>query len=107
MDEDIDHRDRSRHMVNQERGEHYSVHDVEGTGKQSSILQFHSAHDEGDIKGTNDGRTFGCTASGDTAVASTSTLPAADEGQTTYSRFQAVVATSAAASKKITMKTWA
>ena len=93
-------------MVNQVRGEHYSVHDVEGTGKQSSILQFHSAHDEGDIKGTNDGRTFGCPASGDTAVASTSTLPAADEGQTTLSSVEPVVATSAAASKKIVLTTW-
>ena len=90
-------------MVDQARGEHYSVHAVEGTGKHSSILQFRSAHDDGDSKGTSDGRTSGCPATGDTAVASTRTPRAADEGQTTYSRFQAVVATSAAASKKITM----
>ena len=87
-------------MVNQARGEHYSVHAVEGTGKQSSILQFRSAHDDGDSKGTNDGRTFGCPASGDTAVASTRTLPAADEGQTRCARCHASVATSPATSKK-------
>ena len=86
MDENIDHRDRSRHMVNQARGEHYSLHALEGTGKQCSILQFRPAHNEDDSKGTNDGRTFSCPASRDTAVASTRTLPAADEGQTSCAR---------------------
>ena len=78
-------------MVDQARGEDYSVHAVEGTEKHSSILQFRSAHDDGDSKGTSDGRTSGCPATGDTAVASTRTPRAADEDQTNYSRFQAVV----------------
>ena len=90
-------------MVDQARREQYSVHAVDGTGKHSSILQFRSAHDDGDSKGTSDGRTSGCPATGHTAVASTRTPRAADEGQTNYSRFQAVVATSAAVFKKMTM----
>ena len=90
-------------MVDQPRGEHYSVHAVEGTGKHSSILQFRSAHDDKDSRRTSDGRTSACTATGDTSVASTRTPRAADEGRTNCSRFQAVGATSAAASKKMTM----
>ena len=100
MDENIDHRDRSRHMVNQARGEHYSLHAVEDTGKQCSILQFRSAHNEGDNKGTSDGRTSSCPASRDTAVASTRTLPAAAEGQTRCARCHASLATTPGTSKK-------
>ena len=98
MAENIDHCDRSRHMVNQARGENYSLHDLEGTGKQCSILQFRSAHSEDVSNGTNDGGTCSCPARRDTAVASTRTLPAAAEGQTSCARSGA---TSAATFKKI------
>ena len=62
-------------MVDQARGEHYSVHAVEGTGKHSSILQFRSAHDDGDSKGTSDGRTSGCPATGHTLHATEQNTP--------------------------------
>ena len=85
-------------MVDRARGEPYSVHAVDGTGKYSSIFQFRSAHDlDGDSKGTSDGRTCGCPVTKDTAVASTSRD--AGEGQTNYLCFQDIGAILAAASK--------
>ena len=90
-------------MVDRARGEHHSVHAVEGTWKPSGILQFRSAHDECDAKGTIAGQPSAVPVSGDTAVASTRTHSGFDEGQTTYWRSQVVVATSAGASDNLTM----